>query len=463
MISTFEQYKESLRDKRTVYYRGVKVEDVTTHPITKLETAPVEYLFKDKYRSYNADFGMETSRFFKIPHNAEDLLERSTMTYEITKDLDMLWPHIGSDALLAARVATHSLDTRERFLKYHEYVVNNNLFLCGGQIDVKGDRNLRPVQQTDPDMYVRVVEENSEGIVVKGAKFHTSMSAIANEVFVLPGRSLRGGEEDYAISFAIPVNTDGLKLIARPAIATEGASNKMEGPRTKTRRMGETLTIFDNVFVPWERVFVYKDVKAASGLALLFALFHRLSAVSYRVALAEHMVGLGKLMAEANGIDKASHIAKDITDLIIFAEVQRCCSKMAALECHIDKKTGIAIPNFIYTNVGKLFSNSNYLSILQSLIDIAGGIAICAPSGDDYLNGELRPYIDKYMRGAVPGDERFKLMLIMREVVALMGGEESVIMIHAEGSMEASRIELYRSYDFTGSTLRVKELLNSME
>src|SRR5208337_5003020 len=106
----------------------------------------------------------------------------------------------GSDALLATRVATHTLDTRERFLKYHEYVVSNNLFLCGAQIDVKGDRNLRPVQQTDPDMYVRFVEENSDGIVVKGAKFHTSMSAIANEVFVLPGRSLRGGEEDYALS-----------------------------------------------------------------------------------------------------------------------------------------------------------------------------------------------------------------------------------------------------------------------
>lgn len=462
MIHNYEEYKESLRDGRVVYYRGKKVDDVTEHPIIGLETAPVELLFREKYRSFNPDFGVESSTFYKIPHNSDDLVERSVTTYEITKELGMLWPHIGSDALLSARVATHNLDTKERFQKYHENVVKNNLFLCGAQIDVKGDRQYRPSEQKDPDMYVRVVKEKPDGIVVRGAKFHTSMSAISNEVFVLPGRSFREGEEDYAICFAVPTNTENLKMIARPAIATEGALHKMEGPRTTVRRMGETLTIFDDVFVPWERVFIYKDVKAASGVALLFALFHRLSAVSYRAALAEILIGLAKLMAEANGIGRASHIAKDITDLVTFAEIQRCCSRMAALECHLDKKTGIAVPNNIYTNVGKLYSNANYLAIIQSLIDIAGGIAICAPSGDDYDNEMLKPYIDKYLSAAVPGSERFKLMLIMREIIALMAGEESVIMVHAEGSMEASRIELYRSYDFTDSKNIINEMLSTM-
>ncbi|BBO73096.1 4-hydroxybutyryl-CoA dehydratase [Desulfosarcina widdelii] len=459
MIESFEEYQKSLVDERTVYYRGKLVKNVNEHPILSLEVEPVQYLFQNKFRSFNKDFNTESSIFYKIPHNSDDLLERSNMTYEITKDLGMLWPHIGSDALLASRLITYDLETSDNFLKYHAKVVKENLFVCGAQIDVKGDRRLRPGDQEDKDLYVHVVEENDKGIIVKGAKFHTSMAAISNEIFVLPGRSLRKGEEDYAIAFAIPAGTKNVKLIARPAIATEGAINPMEGPRTRKRRMGETLTIFDNVFVPWERVFIYKDTKAASRLALMFALYHRLSAVSYRAALAEHLIGLGKLMAECNGISKASHIAKNITDLITFAEIQRCCAKMAALECHINKVPNIAIPNRIYTNVGKLFSNSNYMNVVQGLIDIAGGIAICAPSGDDYNNKELKPLIDKYMRGAYPGAERFKIMLLMREVIALMGGEESVIMIHAEGSMEASRIELYRSYDYTESEKIVKEIL----
>jgi aromatic ring hydroxylase len=292
---------------------------------------------------------------------------------------------------------------------------------------------------------------------------HTSMTAISNEIFVCPGRAFKAGEEEYAVAFAVKPDTKGLKLIMRPGIASEAALQNSEGPRTTMKRMGESLTIFDDVFVPWERVFIYKDVKAASGLALLFALFHRLSAVSYRSALAEHFIGLGKLLAEANGIDGASHIAKDITDLIMYTEIQRACSRVACYECRIDKKSGIAIPNPIYTNTGKLYSNANYMKVMNCLIDIAGGAACTAPSGEDYANKELRPYISKYMRGAVSGEERFKLMLLIREQIALLAGEESVIYIHAEGSQEASTVELYRSYDYTEAKNGIRKMLSRMD
>jgi aromatic ring hydroxylase len=107
------------------------------------------------------------------------------------------------------------------------------------------------------------------------------------------------------------------------------------------------MTILDNVFVPWERVFLYKDVVAGSQLALMFALQHRLSALSYRYALAEYLIGLGKLVAEANGVQKASHIIGDLKDLITYAEIQKICAKMACYECQIDETSGIAIPNVL--------------------------------------------------------------------------------------------------------------------
>jgi len=465
MITKFEEYKNSLRDGREVYYRGKKVDDVTKHPILGLQVNLMEYYFNEKYYYDDPVLGVKTSKFYKVPRSSSDLVERSKLTYDLTIESGMLLPHIGSDAIFSTMISTSKLEEKygERFTNYAKDVTKNNLFLAGAQIDVKGDRRLRPSQQEDPDMYVHVVEERADGIIVRGAKIHTTYMAVANEAFVLPGRAFREGDEDYAICFAVPANAKGLKLMARPAIATEAALHDLEGVRTRKRSEGETLTIFENVFVPWERVFVYKDIAAASGLALLFALWHRLSALSYRTAVAEHLIGLGKLIAEANGIDRASHIQKDITDLISFTEIQRMCAKMTAYECHMDKKTGIAVPNNIYTNVGKLYSNENYLNIMRSLIDIAGGIAITAPSGDDYANEELKPYINKYLRGAIPGGDRFKLMLILREAIALLGGEETVIHIHAEGSMQASIIELYRSYDFTEPKRLIENLLSEME
>lgn len=464
MRRKFEEYRTSLRDGRELYYRGKKVSDVTTHPILSLETNLVGYCFKPKYY-YNApEFGGEISKFYKVPRSSSDLLERCTITYEVTKEAGILLPHIGSDAILAATISTSNSEEKfkERFNNYARQVIRNDLFLAVAQIDVKGDRRLGPSQQKDPDMYVHAVDEKVDGIIVRGAKMHTTFASVANEIFVLPGRSFREGDEDYAICFAVPVSTEGLKLIARPAIATEAALHEMEGPRSRKRIEGETLTIFEDVFVPWERVFVYKNTAVASGLALLFALWHRLSALSYRTALAEYLVGLGKLVAEANGVDGAAHIRRDMADLITFAEIQRVCARMAAYECHIDRKTGIAVPNQIYTNIGKLYSNEAYLNVIRSLIDIAGGIAITAPSGDDYSNEELKRSINKYLAGAIPGEDRFKLMLILRETIAHLGGPEAVIHVHAEGSIEASIIELYRSYNFAESKSLIRGLLSEM-
>jgi 4-hydroxybutyryl-CoA dehydratase/vinylacetyl-CoA-Delta-isomerase len=463
-LLTFDDYLESLRDGREVYYRGQRVADVTKHPILRLAANLMKHFFDEKYLYDDPELGVRTSKFYKVPRSSADLLERSQLTYEITKDAVTILPHICTDGINALMIITSKLEDkyRERVINYANEIMKNNLFFSVATIDVRGDRRLRPIQQEDPDLYVHVVDERDDGIIVRGAKMHTGYSTVDNGIFVLPGRSLREGEGDYAIAFAVPANAKGLKLIQRPCIATEAALHNWEGVRTRKEIQIETLTIFDNVFVPWEHVFIYKDIAAGGRVALMFALQHRLSAISYRYALAEYLIGLGKLIAQANGVDRAAHIVGDIKDLITYAEIQRMCAKMAAYECHIDEPSGIAIPNSTYTNIGKMYSNENYLPTIRSLIDIAGGIAITAPSGDDYASKELRPYIDKYLRGAIPGEDRFKLMLLLREWIALWG-EGAGYYIHAEGSIRASIIELVRSYDYAESEGIVERLLSRME
>ena len=464
-ITTFEQYLESLRDGREVYYRGEKIADITQHPILKIGIKLMEHFFGEKYLYRDQELGVKTSVFYKVPRSSADLLERSRLTYEITKEAVMILPHIGTDALIALTILTSKLKDKnlnKRVMEYANEAKKNNWFLSLATIDARGDRSLRPTEQVDRDLYVHVVEEKTEGIVVRGAKMHTGYASIDQGVIVIPGRALRKGEEDYAVAFAVPANTRGLKLIQRPSIATEAALHAWEGVRIGRENQVETMTILDNVFVPWERVFLYKDVVAGSQLALMFALQHRLSALSYRYALAEYLIGLGKLVAEANGVQKASHIIGDLKDLITYAEIQKICAKMACHECQIDETSGIAIPNIIYTNIGKMYSNEHYLPTIRSLIDMAGGVALTAPSGDDYANKELSPFIDKYLRGTIPGQDRFKLMLLLREWIALWG-ESAVYYIHAEGSMRASIIELVRSYDYTDAEAIVKKLLSRMK
>ena len=157
-----------------------------------------------------------------------------------------------------------------------------------------------PSAQEHPDYYVRIVEERDGGIVVRGAKVHTSLVTNANELIVLPTRVMKPGDEAYAVSFALPVNTPGLKLIASP----HGSEPKdpIEHPISGRRKMMETLTVFDDVFIPRDRIFLKGEIEYAGLLAINFVRFHRFTAVSYKLPLLELLAGAAYAVAEANGI-----------------------------------------------------------------------------------------------------------------------------------------------------------------
>lgn len=250
-------------------------------------------------------------------------------------------------------------------------------------------------------------------------------------------------------------------MICRPLLEVEGARHPLEGPRVLRNALVEALVIFEDVFVPWERVFLAGEAAVAGTVANTFALWHRYSALRYRAAQSDLLVGLAMELAEANGVETKGHIRRNLAELILFAEMQRVSAEMAATHARQDPATGIALPNVLYTNLGKLYSNTRYLQAIQSLIDCAGGLAVTAPAGEDLENPETRPLLERYLVGAEPGDgaRRFQLFLLARELVGLLGGLESVTMVHAEGSIEASVMELARSYDFTASRRLVSEII----
>ena len=290
-----EDYKAGLNDGRTLFFKGDRVEDVTRHPDlgVGVEHASLDFAlaedaaYRDLMTSKIPDTGETISRYFVSPTNTNDLLKRREMIETSTRlggGVVLLIKEIGTDALFALSLVAKRIDEGygtdylKRVEAYHQHCQREDLSMAVAQTDVKGDRSLAPSEQTHPDYYVRVVEEREDGIVVRGAKAHTTCAPYVDEIIVLPTRNLTEQDKDYAVAFAVPANTPGLKMIVSPFGAS--SSSDFHHPVSAHHRMIESLTIFDDVFVPKERVFMSGEWDFAGGLATTFVQFHRFTAVS---------------------------------------------------------------------------------------------------------------------------------------------------------------------------------------
>ena len=450
-LRTPEEYLAGLRDGREVWYQGERVDDVTEHPELGVAARHGALDFELAHDPAHAGLAVTDgySTFYALPRSAEDLRRRSALIEASTTrgaTLVVLLKEIGTDALFALHRVTHGTNAYERVEAYHRHCREADLALAVAQTDVKGDRSLGPSGQADPDLYVRITERRDDGIVVRGAKVHTSCTPNVDEVIVIPTRALREGEEDWAVAFAVPVATPGVKLICSDYL--HGADDEWVHPVASRHRMVETLTVFEDVFVPWERVFIAGDTERAGQLALTFVEYHRLTAVSYKLPLVDTLVGLAGLLAEANGIARASHVRDKLTWLIGYAETVRALTHAACDRARVDGATGIAYPDPLTTNLAKWTFARDYYQAVEHVIDLAGGLLVTGVGGADWESRELRPYLEKYLAAAVPATERLPLLNLASELCArAYAGYQGVLAIHAEGSLEAEKLLIYRSYD----------------
>jgi len=461
-LRTPQQYIDSIRDERTVFYRGEKVADVTTHPVIQkaVHHAALDFEMAEdpQYRDLAVvkDSAGDYSRYYKLPASTDDLLKRSQLIEAATalgKTLVVLVKEIGTDALFALHRVSRQVDRKyeteylQRIQAFYKHCRDNDLALSVAQTDVKGDRSAGPLSQPDPDMYTRIVERRPDGIVVRGAKIHTSCTTNVNELIVLPTRALSEADKDYAVSFAIPVNTPGLKLIASPY----GGSPKAEfdAPLSADRKMMETITIFDDVFVPWDRVFLAGEHDFAGALALGFVEYHRFTAVSYKLPLVDALIGSALLMADLNGISKAAHVRDKLIWLISYAETLRALTEMAAIRGAADAD-GIFAPDALTTNMAKYHFAHHYHEALQHVQDIAGGMLVTGPGVEDFASPETGDLLRKYLggRAGIDGEVRTRAMNMVSDLTTGdFGGYHAVLAIHAEGSLEAEKLMISRAYD----------------
>lgn len=471
-LRTPEEYKSALRDGRTVYFRGQRVDDVTAHHVIGLavEHACIDFAMAEtpEFRELAVVDGPSGpySRYYKLPESADDLLKRSALIEQATalgRTLVVLIKEIGTDALFGLHLIAQQVDKAAgtsyypRVRAFYEHCRDGDLSLAVAQTDVKGDRAKGPSDQEHPDYYLRVVEERSDGIVVRGAKTHTSNTTHVDEVIVLPTRAMSERDADYAIAFAIPVDTKGLTLVASPFGSHAESKDPFEFPITARHKMMETTTIFEDVFVPWERVFLYKEWQFAGPLALGFVEYHRFTAISYKLPLVDALVGSAQLMADYNGIARAPHVRDKLTKLISYAETLRALTHHAAVRSVM--RDGMAVPDALTVNMAKWHFAHHYHAAVQDVQDIAGGLLVTGPAAEDVNSEELGPLLLRYYggRAGVGGRERLRAMNFVKDLTSSdYGGYQEVLAIHAEGSLEAEKLMISRSYD-GGRTRRLVE------
>ncbi len=342
-----------------------------------------------------------------------------------------------------------------------EYVQENDLTVDGAMTDPKGDRSLSPSKQEDPDLFLRVVERRKDGIVVRGAKAHQTGMLNSHEVIVMPTISMGPDDKDYAVSFAVPTDAEGVfMIIGRQSCDTR----KLEGSEMDVGNSEfggvEALTIFDNVFVPNDRIFLNGESEFAGMLVERFAGYHRQSYGGCKVGVGDVLIGAAALAADYNGAAKASHIKDKLIEMTHLNETLFCCGIACSSEGS-PTASGNYIIDLLLANVCKQNVTRFPYEIVRLAEDIAGGLMVTAPSEKDLRDPHLGPYVDKYLKGVcnVSTENRLRILRLIENLAlgtAAVGYRTESM--HGAGSPQAQRIMIARQ----GNLAMKKELAKAI-
>ncbi len=461
-MMTPEQYEESLRKLNLeVYMFGKRLENVVDDPIIRPSMNAVAKTYELAHNPEYQDIMVATShlsgkpinRFTHIHQSTLDLVKKSKMGRLLGRHTGCCFQRcVGMDSLNALSIVTYNLDAKhktsyhDRFLKYLAYVQEKDLTCDGAMTDPKGDRRLPPHGQADPDLYLHVVEEREDGIVVRGAKAHQTGAVNSHEIIVMPTLSMRKEDQDYAVSFALPSDAQGiLYIMGRQSCDTR----KSEGGNMDQGNLiyggHEALVVFDDVFVPWDRVFMYKEYDFSGQLVEHFAAYHRQS-YACKVGVGDVLIGAAQTVAEYNGAERASHIKDKVIEMNHLNETLFCGCIACASEGHKEPSGTYAV-NTLLANVHKHNVTRFPYEISRLAQDIAGGLMVTMPSEKDLRSPETARWVEKYFK-TNPDTATEDRLRILRLIENLCLGTAAVGYLtesmHGAGSPQAQRIMISR-------------------
>lgn len=475
-MKTTEQYEQSLRKlDLEVYMFGERVENIVDHPIIRPSMNAVAKTYEMAWRPEFEDImtatshltGNKINRFTHIHQSKEDLVKKTKMGRLMGAHTGCCFQRcVGIDALNALSMTTFAIDeahgTRyyERFNDYLRYVQEEDLMCDGAMTDPKGDRSLPPHKQEDPDLYLRIIEENQDGLLVRGAKAHQTGAVNAHEIIVMPTVAMREEDLDYAVSFALPSDTKGiLYIMGRQScdLRKLEAGNLDQGNPTFGGH--EALVVFDDVFVPWDRVFMCREFEYSGHLVERFASYHRQS-YACKAGVGDVLIGAAQTIAEYNGAARASHIKDKIIEMNHLNETLFCGSLSCASEGHREP-SGTYLVDTLLANVCKQNVTRFPYEIARLAQDVAGGLLVTLPSEKDFKSPVAGKWMEKYFKGRqdVQTEDRLRILRLIENLTlgtAAVGYlTESM---HGAGSPQAQRIMISRQVNLEEKKKLAKRL-----
>jgi 4-hydroxybutyryl-CoA dehydratase/vinylacetyl-CoA-Delta-isomerase len=468
--------------RRNLYVNGEKIDRTDELQEATLNTIGLTFdyaadpEYQDLCTATSHLTGEKINRFTHIHQDKDDLHKKQDMTRALCQIAGgCIQRCMGVDAANAIFNASFEADKandgateyHKNFGKWLERFLREDLVGCCAQTDVKGDRMKRPSQQQDPDMYVRVVERKSDGIVVRGAKVHNSEASVADEILVVPTRALLPEENDWAVAFAIPADWEGVKQV----VSMHNLRERKYFKRGFTPGATDSYTIFDDAFIPWERVFLCGETMHGGACALLFALFHRHSYSGCKPAMGDLMLGAVALAAEYNGIAKASHVRDKLAEIIRVAELGYAAgftaSELGKPEVYVPGfgfmpyGPGSYIPHSIYANVGRCLTGEAVFREAEILCDVSGGMPATFPYEGDFVNPETKDLLNKYItrNTDIPPEDAAQLWRYVGDVLcSATAGVHLFGAYHGGGSPIMEAIAITTQYDVEARKKMVKKL-----
>jgi len=458
---TSQEFVERMKSlKPNCYMHGELIQRDDPRMMTAMQDILMTYdvvndpKYKDLITATSHLTGKPINRFTNIHQSVNDLLTKQRMTRELSRlSGTCIQRCMGIDMINALSIVTKEADDKnggkteyhDRFNAFLKEFQEKDMVGAAAQTDVKGDRMLRPHEQADPDLYMRVVERNAKGVVVRGCKVHTTVGPYCDELVVTPCRSLTKEEGDWSICFSIPADAPGVHMLIEAANPNKRTAFPAEIDK---HGIAHSVTIFDDVLVPWDRVFLDDDPQLGARAALLFALYHRHSYTGCKPAYTDVLMGATALVAEVSGIEKQQHVRHKLAEMISVAELVYATG-IAAAHTATKASSGTMVPDVIYCNVGRKHAGVNIYHEYDILCDICGGQPQTMPYEEEYADDRWRGYLDKYfMRKAdVDPETVHRTFRLAQDLLAgPVTSNMQIAGVHGGGSPIMEDIAIFANY-----------------
>ena len=473
-IVTADDYIASLRGRRmNVFFMGERVPEPVDHPVI----FPSINAMAETYRlaSERPDLGgvhspvadLRTNRFLHVPTGPADLVAKHEMQRELGRRTGTCFQRcVGLDAIGACHSVTFDIDAdkrteyHRRFLAFLKRAQAANIVIGGAMTDPKGDRSKAPHQQDDPDLFLRIVKRDADGIYISGAKMHQTGAVNSHWLIVMPTMRMTEADKDWSFVGALRVDSPGLTyVVGRQTNDTRAVDGGALDAGNAQFAGQEAMIVFDNVFIPREHVFMDGEWQYAATLVERFTTYHRSSYVC-KTGLGDVLIGAAAEAASHNGVESVSHIKDKLVEMTHLNEtIYSSC--MAAAYRSKPMASGAYLNDEMLSNVAKHNVTRFPFEIARLAQDIAGGLVVTMPSEKDLQNNEIGPLIRKFLQGK-SGVDTVDRMRVLRLIENMTIGRNAVgyltESLHGAGSPQAQRIQIARGMDVEGKKARARKL-----